>query len=77
MKFTGGAQLKAWIKNKSRQTGVPANTLLQSYMMERLLERSLSRRTAGTSFSKAASRSPRWWASTGAAQWIWTRVTAK
>jgi predicted nucleotidyltransferase component of viral defense system len=39
MKFTGTAQLKAWIKNKSRQTGVPANTLLQSYMMERLLER--------------------------------------
>jgi predicted nucleotidyltransferase component of viral defense system len=39
MKFTGAAQLKAWIKNKSRQTGVPANTLLQSYMMERLLER--------------------------------------
>jgi hypothetical protein len=30
MRFAGAAQLKAWIKNKSRQTGVPANTLLQS-----------------------------------------------
>jgi predicted nucleotidyltransferase component of viral defense system len=39
MRLTGAAQLKARIKNKSRQTGVPANTLLQSYMMERLLER--------------------------------------
>jgi predicted nucleotidyltransferase component of viral defense system len=32
-------QLKDWIKNKSKQTGVPANVLLRSYMMERLLER--------------------------------------
>jgi hypothetical protein len=32
-------QLKAWIKKKSLRSGVPANTLLQSFMMERLLER--------------------------------------
>jgi hypothetical protein len=37
--FTSAMQLKDWIKNKSTQTGVPANTLLQNYMMERLLER--------------------------------------
>jgi predicted nucleotidyltransferase component of viral defense system len=39
MKFTSATQLKDWIKNKSMQTGVPANILLRSYMMERLLER--------------------------------------
>jgi predicted nucleotidyltransferase component of viral defense system len=39
MRFTSARQLKDWIKNKSQQTGAPANMLLQSYMMERLLER--------------------------------------
>ena len=39
MRFTSATQLKAWIKNKSRQTGAPPNVLLQTYMMERLLER--------------------------------------
>lgn len=39
MNFTSARQLKDWIKNKSAKTGVPANLLLQSYMMERLLER--------------------------------------
>ena len=39
MKFTSARQLKDWIKNKSKQTGTPANTLLQTYMMERFLER--------------------------------------
>ena len=39
MRFTSARQLKDWIKNKSKQTGVPANLLLQTYMMERLLER--------------------------------------
>ena len=39
MKFTSATQLKDWIKNKSGQTGTPANVLLQTYMMERLLER--------------------------------------
>ena len=39
MRFTSATQLKAWLKNKSKQTGVPANVLLQTYMMERLLER--------------------------------------
>jgi predicted nucleotidyltransferase component of viral defense system len=39
MTFTSATQLKDWIKNKSKQTGAPANTLLQSYMMERFLER--------------------------------------
>ncbi|GHT85378.1 abortive infection protein [Bacteroidia bacterium] len=39
MTFTSAAQLKDWIKNKAKQTDAPANTLLQSYMMERFLER--------------------------------------
>jgi len=39
MKFTSARQLKDWIKNKSKTSGTPANTLLQTYMMERLLER--------------------------------------
>jgi predicted nucleotidyltransferase component of viral defense system len=39
MRFTSARQLKDWIKNKSQQIGTPANVLLQSYMMERLLER--------------------------------------
>ena len=37
--FTSATQLKDWIKNKSRQTGAHANTLLQYFMMERFLER--------------------------------------
>ena len=39
MRFTSATQLKDWIKNKSKQTGAPANVLLQTYMMERLLVR--------------------------------------
>ena len=39
MRFENAMQLKGWIKNKSKETGAPANVLLQSYMMERLLER--------------------------------------
>jgi len=39
LRFTSATQLKDWIKNKSKQTGAPANVLLQTYMMERLLER--------------------------------------
>ena len=39
MRFTSVTQLKDWIKNKSKQTGAPANVLLQTYMMERLMER--------------------------------------
>ena len=39
MIFTNTMQLKDWIKNKSKQTGAPANILLHNYMMERLLER--------------------------------------
>ena len=39
MRFTSATQLKDWIKNKSKQTGTPANALLQTYMMERFLER--------------------------------------
>ncbi|MCL1893007.1 MAG: nucleotidyl transferase AbiEii/AbiGii toxin family protein [Holophagaceae bacterium] len=31
--------MKDWIKNKSKQTGTPPNVLLQTYMMERLVER--------------------------------------
>lgn len=37
--FTSATQLKAWVKNKSNQTGIPANVILHSYMMERFLER--------------------------------------
>ncbi len=37
--FTNATQLKDWIKNKSKETGTPANALLQSYMLERFLER--------------------------------------
>ncbi len=37
--FTNATQLKGWIKNKSKETGAPANALLQSYMLERFLER--------------------------------------
>jgi predicted nucleotidyltransferase component of viral defense system len=37
--FSSATQLKDWIKNKAKQTGAPANTLLHSFMMERLLER--------------------------------------
>jgi len=32
-------QLKAWIKNLSKETSVEANIILQNYMLERLLER--------------------------------------
>jgi len=39
LRFTSATQLKDWIKNKSKQTGVSANVLLQTYMMERFLER--------------------------------------
>jgi predicted nucleotidyltransferase component of viral defense system len=39
MRFTSAWQLKDWIKNKSKQTGTPPNVLLQTYMMERLVER--------------------------------------
>ena len=39
MKFTSAWQLKDWIKNKSKQTGTPPDVLLQTYMMERFLER--------------------------------------
>ncbi|MCL2655733.1 MAG: nucleotidyl transferase AbiEii/AbiGii toxin family protein [Coriobacteriia bacterium] len=39
MSFTNADQLKAWLKNKTEQTGAPTNTLLQNYMMERFMER--------------------------------------
>ena len=37
--FTSAAQLKDYIKNKSKQTGAHANVLLQNYVMERFLIR--------------------------------------
>ena len=37
--FTSATQLKDWIKNKSKKTGIHANELLQNYMLERFLER--------------------------------------
>ncbi|MCL2882417.1 MAG: nucleotidyl transferase AbiEii/AbiGii toxin family protein [Coriobacteriia bacterium] len=39
MNFSNANQLKGWLRNKTIQTGAPANTLLQNYMMERFLER--------------------------------------
>lgn len=32
-------QLKAWIKNLSKEKDVTANIIMQNYMLERLLER--------------------------------------
>ena len=32
-------QLKDWLRNKEKKDGIPANTLINYYMMERLLER--------------------------------------
>ena len=39
MRFTSAMQLKDWIKNMAKRTGTPANVLLKTYFMERLLER--------------------------------------
>lgn len=39
MKFNSPKQLKDWLKNKALSEGIPSNTLLNYYMMERLLER--------------------------------------
>ncbi|TYC85557.1 nucleotidyl transferase AbiEii/AbiGii toxin family protein [Acetobacterium wieringae] len=39
MTINSPKQLKDWINNRAKREGVIANTLLQSFMMERLLER--------------------------------------
>lgn len=39
MKFSSPRQLKDWIKNKAEKNNLIANTILQNFMMERLLER--------------------------------------
>jgi len=39
VKFTSPKQLKDWIKNKVASEGIPSNTIIQTYMMERFLER--------------------------------------
>lgn len=39
MKFNSPNQLKDWLRNKEISEGIPANTLLNYYMMERFLER--------------------------------------
>lgn len=39
MQFTSPKKLKDWLKNKEISEGMPQNTLLSYYMMERLLER--------------------------------------
>lgn len=39
MKFTSPKQLKDWIKNKVANEGIPSNTIIQTYMMERFLQR--------------------------------------
>ena len=39
MSFNSPRQLKDWLRNKEKKDGIPANTLINYYMMERLLER--------------------------------------
>ena len=39
MKPTTPTQLKAWIKNLSKEKDISANIIMQNYMLERLLER--------------------------------------
>lgn len=39
MKINSPRQLKAWINNMAKENNLIANTVLQNYMMERLLER--------------------------------------
>lgn len=39
MIFTSAKQLKDWVGNLSKKTGVPSNTLMQTYLMERFVER--------------------------------------
>ena len=39
MKINTATQLKDWIKNSAKKNNLDANTVLQNYMMERLLER--------------------------------------
>jgi predicted nucleotidyltransferase component of viral defense system len=39
MKFNNARQLKDWINNMAKKNNLLANTVLQKYMMERLLER--------------------------------------
>ena len=39
MKFKNAMQLKAWVNNKSKKTGIPAPELMKIFMLERLLER--------------------------------------
>lgn len=39
MKFNSPKQLKDWISNEEIKEKIPPNTLLNYYMMERLLER--------------------------------------
>jgi hypothetical protein len=39
MSVNSPRQLKDWLRNKEKKDGIPANTLINYYMMERLLER--------------------------------------
>lgn len=39
MRTKNAMQLKARISNKAKEAGIPAQALMQSYLMERLLER--------------------------------------
>lgn len=39
MSINSPKQLKDWLRNKEKKDGLPANTLINYYMMERLLER--------------------------------------
>lgn len=39
MRVNSPRQLKDWINNAAKEKNLTANTLLQNYMMERLLER--------------------------------------
>jgi len=39
VKFSSPRQLKDWINNMAKKNNIIANTVLQNFMMERLLER--------------------------------------
>lgn len=39
MKTSNAAQLKARVNNRAREVGIPPQALMQSYLIERLLER--------------------------------------
>ena len=39
MRTASAMQLKARIKNRAKEVGIPAQAMMQNYLLERLLER--------------------------------------